>query len=201
MQKYIEGRIWVLGDDVNTDIIVPSRVLTERDREKMLAATLEVAIPDFYRKVKRGDIIVAGKNFGSGSSREEAVYVLKELGIAAVIAESFSRIYYRNCINQGLPPIEPIIKDSDKREFARIITQKSRHPNSEQRPNSKQPYNSHSDYQSPLGKTGDIIAIDFKTGIITNKNTKRTFRFKPYPDFVFKILEAGGMIPYLKEHK
>ncbi|MHA1521823.1 MAG: LeuD/DmdB family oxidoreductase small subunit [Promethearchaeota archaeon] len=102
----IRGRIWMLGDGIDTDLIVPSRVLTEQDPAKLLAATLENVIPSFSKQVKPGDIIVAGTNFGCGSSREEAVFVLKELGVQAVIASSFARIFFRNAINLGLSPIK-----------------------------------------------------------------------------------------------
>ena len=102
----IKGRIWLLGDSIDTDLIVPSRVLTEQDPTKLLAATLENIIPSFAEQVQQGDIIVAGTNFGCGSSREEAVFVLKELGIQAIIASSFARIFFRNAINLGLPPIK-----------------------------------------------------------------------------------------------
>ena len=99
------GRIWKLGDAIDTDLIVPSRVLTEQNPQKILSATLELIFPNFSKDVKPGDIIVAGINFGCGSSREEAVFVLKELGISCLIAESFARIFFRNSINLGLPPI------------------------------------------------------------------------------------------------
>lgn len=101
----LEGRIWLLGDQIDTDLIVPSHVLTEQDPQKILNATFESIFPNFASQVQPGDILVAGKNFGCGSSREEAVFVLKQLGITAVIAESFARIYFRNCINLGLYPI------------------------------------------------------------------------------------------------
>ena len=87
-KKILKGKAWIVGDSIDTDLIVPSKVLTEQDPEKMLAATLELVIPDFYRKVQKGDFIIAGNNFGCGSSREEAVYVLKQLGIGAIIAFS-----------------------------------------------------------------------------------------------------------------
>lgn len=102
----IQGRIWVLGDSIDTDLIVPSRVLTEQNEQKLLDATLENIIPRFSTQVKKGDIILAGRNFGCGSSREEAVFVLKKLGISTIIAESFARIFFRNAINLGLPPIQ-----------------------------------------------------------------------------------------------
>ncbi|MCF2139894.1 MAG: 3-isopropylmalate dehydratase [Candidatus Lokiarchaeota archaeon] len=102
----VEGRVWRVGDSIDTDLIVPSHVLTEQDYTKLLEATLESVIPNFAKQVQKGDIIIAGKNFGCGSSREEAVFVLKELGIRAIIAESFARIFFRNAINLGLPVIK-----------------------------------------------------------------------------------------------
>ena len=98
-------KIWMFGDDINTDLIVPSKYLTERDPDVIVRHTLESVDPEFAPNVSPGDIIVAGKNFGSGSSREEAVFVFKELGIQTIIAESFARIFYRNCFNLGIPAI------------------------------------------------------------------------------------------------
>ena len=101
----LKGKVWKFGDDINTDLIVSSGYLTSDNPDEMVQHTFECIFPDFAETVKKGDIIVAGKNFGSGSSREEAVFVIKELGISAVICRSFSRIYFRNLINQGIPAI------------------------------------------------------------------------------------------------
>lgn len=103
--KILRGRAWKFGDDINTDIIIPSQY-TELEPKKYAKHVMEPIDPDFPKKVREGDIILAGKTFGSGSSREHAVVALKELGIAAIIAESFARIFFRNAINQGLPVIE-----------------------------------------------------------------------------------------------
>ena len=100
--KDIKGNVFQFGDNVNTDDIVPPQYLTLRDDEELSRHTLENLKPNFAKDVREGDIIVAGKNFGSGSSREEAVNVLKTLGIKAVIAESFARIYFRNLVNLGI---------------------------------------------------------------------------------------------------
>ncbi|MHA1339009.1 MAG: LeuD/DmdB family oxidoreductase small subunit [Promethearchaeota archaeon] len=97
--------IWFFGNNINTDLIVPSKYLTENDPKVIVKHAFESVIKDFSSKVSFGDIIVAGHNFGAGSSREEAVFVIKELKIAAIIAESFARIYFRNLINQGIPAI------------------------------------------------------------------------------------------------
>ena len=103
--KQLKGKVLKFGDNINTDVIVPSEYLTSDNPNEIIQHTFEDIFPNFAKKVKKGDIIVAGKNFGSGSSREEAVFVIKELGISAVICRSFSRIYFRNLINQGIPAI------------------------------------------------------------------------------------------------
>jgi len=102
----IRGRVWKLGDDVNTDLIIAGPHLTLRDMDLMASHVLEGVVPDFAKSVEPGDIIVAGKNFGCGSSREIAPALLKHLKIGAVVAESFARIFFRNAINLGLPVIE-----------------------------------------------------------------------------------------------
>jgi 3-isopropylmalate dehydratase small subunit len=104
--ELIEGKIFILGDDISTDDVVPSHSLTIRDPEEMAKFTLEFVAPEFIKDVKDQKIIVAGENFGSGSSREEAVNVFKVLGIKAIIAKSFARIYFRNLINLGIPAIK-----------------------------------------------------------------------------------------------
>lgn len=101
----IKGYSYILGDDISTDDIVPSHTLTLRDSNEMAKHTLEFIDPQFFKNVDKGNIIIAGENFGTGSSREEAVNVLKILGIKAIIAKSFARIYFRNLINNGIPAI------------------------------------------------------------------------------------------------
>ncbi len=104
--KIIEGRVWLYGDDVNTDVIFPGKyTYTVQQPAAMAAHALEDLDPSFRENVEPEDIIVAGKNWGCGSSREQAVICLKEIGIGAIIAASFARIYYRNCINNALPAI------------------------------------------------------------------------------------------------
>ncbi len=101
----INGFAYILGDDINTDDIVPSHTLTMRDPHEMAKCTLEFIDPQFVKKIDKGNIIIAGENFGTGSSREEAVNVFKILGVKAIIAKSFARIYFRNLINVGIPGI------------------------------------------------------------------------------------------------
>jgi len=96
--------VWKYGDDVNTDVIFPGKyTYSISDRKEMAQHALEDLDPDFVKNVRPGDIVVAGKNWGCGSSREQAVISLKEAGVGAIVARSFARIYFRNCINEGLP--------------------------------------------------------------------------------------------------
>jgi 3-isopropylmalate/(R)-2-methylmalate dehydratase small subunit len=110
----IKGRVWKYGDDVNTDVIFAGKyTYTIKDRAEMARVALEDLDSDFTKNAGPGDIIVAGKNWGCGSSREQAAICLKERGIGAIIARSFARIHYRNCLNEGLP----IIISSELREL------------------------------------------------------------------------------------
>ena len=114
----------------------------------------------FHKKIKPGDFLVAGDNFGCGSSREQAVTCLKVSGISAIVARSFARIYYRNCINSGLPAII--------------------HPEA-----------------SEEIKAGDVVEVDLERGTI--KSGGKIYTFPPYPEKIKAILEAGGIIPYIKK--
>ncbi len=100
------GKTWKFGDDVNTDEIIPARYLNTSDPEELARHYMEDVDPDFIKKISKGDIIVAGNNFGCGSSREHAPIAMKAAGISCVIAKSFARIFYRNSINIGLPIVE-----------------------------------------------------------------------------------------------
>jgi len=102
----IEGRIWKFGSDVNTDAIIPARYLNLTDAGELAKHVMEDERPEFINEVKKGDILLAEKNFGCGSSREHAPLALKAAGISCIIAESFARIFYRNGFNQGLPLLE-----------------------------------------------------------------------------------------------
>jgi 3-isopropylmalate dehydratase small subunit len=101
----IEGRVWKLGDHINTDLIIPGRYLDDYSAGNLAAHVLEDADPQFAKQVRKGDVIVAGRNFGCGSSREQAPLALKYAGVGAVVAGSFARIFFRNAINVGLPLI------------------------------------------------------------------------------------------------
>jgi 3-isopropylmalate/(R)-2-methylmalate dehydratase small subunit len=165
----MKGQIWIVGDSIDTDLIVPSHVLTESDPKKQILAVFETIIPYFAQNVRQGDIIVGGKNFGCGSSREEAVFVLKTLGITTIIAKSFARIFYRNAINLGLIPL--------------II------PNLE----------IFNDHHSSIGDLGDIIMIDILKGVISNVSHNLQIQFKPFPRKLYEIVHAGGAINSLQK--
>lgn len=101
-----KGKAWRFGDDVNTDEIIPARYLNTFDPDELAMHCMEDADPEFMKKIAPGDIIVAGKNFGCGSSREHAPIAIKAARISCVIADSYARIFYRNSINIGLPIVE-----------------------------------------------------------------------------------------------
>ncbi|MEM1581800.1 MAG: 3-isopropylmalate dehydratase small subunit [candidate division WOR-3 bacterium] len=107
MDVKIKGRVWKFGDNINTDLIIAGKYkLSITNIDELSRHAMEALIPNFAEKVKSGDILVAGKNFGCGSSREQAPLVLKHIGIGAIVADSFARIFYRNAINLGLPVVE-----------------------------------------------------------------------------------------------
>ncbi len=104
--KAAKGTVFKFGDNVDTDVIIPARYLNSSDPAELAAHCMEDIDKDFIKNVKKGDIIVADKNFGCGSSREHAPIAIKAAGVSCVIAETFARIFYRNAINIGLPIIE-----------------------------------------------------------------------------------------------
>lgn len=104
MSLLVVGRVYKFGDNINTDVIYPGKYLSiTTDRAEMAKHCFEAVYPEFLKDAKKGDIIIAGKNFGCGSSREQAATCLKYFGISAIVAVSFARIFYRNAINLGLP--------------------------------------------------------------------------------------------------
>ena len=158
----IKGRAWNYGDDVNTDYILPGVYLELTDAAEMGRHAMEGLDPEFSKKVKAGDVVIGGRNFGLGSSREHAPIALKAAGVAAVVAESFARIYYRNSFNLGLPALEcPGV--------------------------------------SKEIKTGDAVEIDVDTGVIIVGS--RRLRFNPVPEFMQRILGAGGLREYIKQNR
>lgn len=156
-------RTWKFADNVDTDQIIPAEYLTTGDAKKLAAHAFAKVQPEFAKEVKEGDIIVAGENFGCGSSREHAPRALVGAGISCVIAKSFARIFFRNSINIGLHLLEADVSD-------RI----------EER---------------------DELEISFEAGVIRNNTKKEEYKFKPLPEFMQKLLDSGGLIPYIKEQK
>jgi 3-isopropylmalate/(R)-2-methylmalate dehydratase small subunit len=115
----LEGRIWKFGSDIDTDAIIPARYLSQTDPKELGKHVMEDERPDFLREVKKGDILLAEKNFGCGSSREHAPLALKAVGVSCIIAKTFARIFYRNSLNLGLSLLESSeasegIKDGDR---------------------------------------------------------------------------------------
>ena len=106
MQDVIEGRVWTLGPDVDTDQIISGKYLTIIDPNELKKHVFEIALPEFAREARAGDILVADENFGCGSSREHAPQAMRAIGVGAVVADSFARIFFRNAINLGIPAVE-----------------------------------------------------------------------------------------------
>jgi 3-isopropylmalate/(R)-2-methylmalate dehydratase small subunit len=156
------GRAWKFGDNISTDEITPGRYFHLRSNLPELAKhTLEDARVDFAPNVRMGDFVVAGQNFGMGSSREHAPVVIKLLGISAVLGWSFARIFYRNCINIGLPAI---ICDTT------------------------------------LIAEGDALEVELKRGVVYDVTKSSVIEFAPLPDIMTRILNEGGLIPYIQKH-
>ena len=152
-------RIWKFGQNVDTDQIIPAEYLTTGNAKKLAAHAFAKVRPEFSKEVKEGDVIVAGENFGCGSSREHAPRALLGAGISCVIARSFARIFFRNSINIGLHLIEADVFDKIEE--------------------------------------GDEIEINFDAGVIKNFTKNEEYKFKPLPEFMQKLLDSGGLIPYL----
>ena len=160
--KAARGTVFKYGDNVDTDVIIPARYLNTTDGSELARHCMEDIDKDFAKKVKAGDIIVADKNFGCGSSREHAPLAIKCAGVSCVVAKSFARIFYRNSINIGLPIIEC-------EEAAEAI------------------------------KAGDVVNIDFDSGIITDETTGKSFKGQAFPPFMQKIIDSEGLINYINQ--
>jgi len=115
-----EGRVFQYGNNIDTDVIIPARYLNIASKQELALHCMEDIDPEFVKKVQPGDLIVAGKNFGCGSSREHAPLVIRESGVSCVIAATFARIFYRNAINIGLPILECPVASEDIREGDRV---------------------------------------------------------------------------------
>jgi len=159
-----KGKAIKYRNNVNTDEIIPAKFLNTRDDSELGRHCMEGLDLGFAEKVRKGDIVVAGRNFGCGSSREHAPVSIKAAGISCVIAGSFARIFFRNAINIGLPIIE-----SEK--AAKSICD------------------------------GDEIEVDLQNGSIKNITKNEDYNFFAFPDFLQKIIDSGGLIPFLKHSK
>ena len=155
------GKVIKYGDNVDTDVIIPARYLNTSDHKELASHCMEDLDKDFTKKVEIGDIMVAGDNFGCGSSREHAPIAIKASGISLVIANTFARIFYRNAINIGLAILEcpeAVANISD----------------------------------------GDKVEADLDNGIIYNRTTGKSFDTKPFPEFIQKIISAGGLVEAIR---
>ncbi len=157
----LKGRTWRFGDDIDTDAIIPARYLNTTDPEELAGHCMEDADRDFVKKINSGDIIVAGKNFGCGSSREHAPIAIKAAGISCVIAKSFARIFFRNSFNMGLPILECAEASEEIKE-------------------------------------GDEVEIDLGKGEIRDLTGGKTFFARPVPPFMQSLVEAGGLMEWVK---
>ena len=158
----LRGHVHKYGDHVDTDVIIPARYLTSSDPQELAAHCMEDLDPEFLQKLTPGDLIVAGRNFGCGSSREHAPLAIKAAGVSAVVAASFARIFYRNALNIGLPIIE-------SPEAAAAIN------------------------------AGDEVTVDTEAGSIVDHTTGQEFRFQPLDGIAAELVEAGGLVPMVKE--
>ncbi|MBW1676000.1 MAG: 3-isopropylmalate dehydratase small subunit [Deltaproteobacteria bacterium] len=158
----LQGKAWKFGDNVNTDLIIPARYLNSSDKDELARHCFADVRPGFVEMISPGDIIVAGNNFGSGSSREHAPLAIKGAGISVLVAQSFARIFYRNAFNIGLPIME-------SKEAAQSIDE------------------------------GSLVSVDLATGEIVNMNTGQQFFAKPVPRFMREIVDAGGLVEYVRK--
>lgn len=156
-----KGFVFKYGDNVDTDVIIPARYLNSSEPSELAMHCMEDIDNQFVKNVKKGDIIVATKNFGCGSSREHAPIAIKACGVSCVIAETFARIFYRNAINIGLPIMEC-------KEAAEQIN------------------------------AGDEVEVDFDRGIIYDRTTNKEYIGQPFPEFMQKIMNADGLMNYIK---
>ena len=151
------GDVIKYGSNVDTDVIIPARYLNTSDHAELASHCMEDLDTTFVSRVKQGDIIVAGENFGCGSSREHAPIAIKASGISLVIAKSFARIFYRNAINIGLAIVECPAAAEEINE-------------------------------------GDKVEADLDNGIIRDLTTGKEYKTAPFPEFVQKIIENGGLM-------
>lgn len=173
------GRCWIYGDDVNTDVIFPGKyTYTLTNIEDFAAHALEDLDPDFAKQVQPGDIVVGGKNFGCGSSREQAAVSLKMCGVPVIVAKSFARIFFRNCVNNGVLPIVcPAAVDALRPgDWITVDLEKNEISKNSQVPSSHFPF-------PPLSPS--VMAIIDAGGLIPMLRRKLGTEHLPMPDVKF----------------
>ena len=179
MEDTIKGKVFVVGDNIDTDQIIPAEYLSYNpaiaEERKFFGKYAMSGVPAAQSGLPGGNVpfvepdkftsefslIVAGRNFGCGSSREHAPLAIAEAGVRAVVAESYARIFYRNCINTGLLPVECQVQAED----------------------------------------GDELTVDFAKGVIRNVTRDREWSFAPFPRFVQELIDKGGLMAKIKEEK
>ena len=172
----IKGKVWNFGDNIDTDVIIPGRYLRTFDENELAVHVLEGERADFTKGVQKGDIILAGDNFGCGSSRVQAAVAIKAAGVDVIIAKSFARIFYRNAINIGLPVVTADI-EADDGDILSVVT---------------------ADIEAD---DGDILSVDLEEGIIENQTKNTQVEIQPFNDFMFEILSDGGIVEHYLKNK
>ncbi|MCL2755190.1 MAG: 3-isopropylmalate dehydratase small subunit [Oscillospiraceae bacterium] len=177
----VKGKVHKYGDNVDTDVIIPARYLNTASHAELAAHCMEDIDAGFAKRVKAGDIIVGGENFGCGSSREHAPIAIKACGVSCVIAKSFARIFYRNAINIGLPILELRSPSAHCAEAG------------EPCPPCQCP--------SPIDEIakGDEVEVDFDSGIIKNLTKAEQYQAIAFPEFIKEIIDAGGLLTWLNK--
>ncbi len=165
----LKGRVWCFGDDIDTDIIIPARYLNQTNPEDLKKHLFEPIRPELYKKIAPGDIILAGENFGCGSSREHAPLAIKAAGISAVIAKSFARIFYRNALNIGMPVIvcPELTEDTQEGDIVVVDIEAGEVRNC--RTNQAYTFPRFEDFMIGLINTGGLIPCILKGGFINKK--------------------------------
>ncbi len=157
----IRGKVHKLGHHIDTDVILPARYLVTTDPAELAKYVFEDLDPSLRQRIAPGDVLVAGENFGQGSSREHAPIAIKAVGVSCMVAVSFARIFYRNAFNIGLPVVE--CPDAHGRV-----------------------------------SDGDELEVDLATGTIRNVTRGETYDGTPVPEFMQRLLDAGGIVGYVR---
>ena len=160
MKKSFSGKVWKLGDDIDTDIIIPTQFLALKTVDDMKKYAFNPLRPELAALIQPGDIIIAGKNFGCGSSREQAPEILAALKLNCIIAKSYARIFYRNAFNNGLL----LLENDEIYDFC---------------------------------IEGDHVSVNLESSQISLG--QKTFQVASIPESLLKMVEAGGLVPFMRE--